>query len=70
MRPDERWSTGAIADYQLSDTITVYGEFMFNSNATRGQIAESGTFFAEEYLFVDNSLFPQAFQILCRNVPG
>jgi hypothetical protein len=45
MRPDERWSIGAMTDYQISDNTTVYGEFMYSSNKTRSQIAESGTFF-------------------------
>ena len=68
MRPDERWtSIGGMVDYAISDTTTVYGELMFNSDATRGQIVESGTFFAEEYLLpVDNAYFLKPSRILLQ----
>jgi len=63
MRPDTRWSFGALADYEFSERATVYFEANYANNKTAGQIAESGTFFAEEYyLPYDNSLFPQQFQ--------
>ena len=63
MRPDERWSIGTMVDYELSDTTTVYGEFMYNSNKTRAQIAESGTFFAEMYeLPLTNEYFAAPFK--------
>ena len=63
MRPDTRWSTGAFVDYEFSERATVYLEANFANDLTAGQIAESGTFFAEEYyLLQDNSVFPQQFQ--------
>ena len=63
MRPDERWSVGGIADYQISDNANVYGEFMYSTNKTRGQIAESGTFFAEMYeLPLTNEYFAAPFK--------
>lgn len=63
MRPDERWSVGAMTDYQITDNTTVYGEFMYASNKTRAQIAESGTFFAEMYeLPLTNEYFAAPFK--------
>ena len=63
MRPDTRYSFGGFADYEMSERATVYLEAAFATDKTEGQIAESGTFFAEEYFLpIDNSLFPQAFR--------
>lgn len=63
MRPDERWSAGGFADLEINQNATVYFELQFANDNSRAQIAESGTFFAEEYyLPVDNTLFPAAFQ--------
>ena len=63
MRPDTRWSFGGFADYEFSERATVYLEANFANNRTTGQIAESGTFFAEEYFLpLDNSVFPQLFR--------
>lgn len=63
MRPDTRYSFGGMADFELSEKATFYVEANFANNKTIGQIAESGTFFAEEYFLpFDNSLFPQQFR--------
>lgn len=63
MRPDERWSFGALLDYELNERATVYFEANYANDKTEGQIAESGTFFAEEYFLpAGNSVWPQAFQ--------
>jgi len=63
MRPDTRWSFGAMVDYEFSERATVYFEANYANNKTAGQIAESGTFFAEEYyLPLDNSVFPDQFR--------
>jgi outer membrane receptor protein involved in Fe transport len=63
MRPDERWSMGAIADYEINEHAIVYLETNFANDRTYGQIAESGTFYAAEYFLpLDNSVFPQAFR--------
>ena len=63
MRPDERWSMGAFVDYEINEHAIAYLETNFATDRTEGQIAESGTFFAEEYyLPYDNSLFPPVFQ--------
>jgi outer membrane receptor protein involved in Fe transport len=63
MRPDERWSFGAFVDYEMSERATVYAEANFATDRTTGQIAESGTFFSEEYFLpTGNSVWPAEFQ--------
>lgn len=63
MRPDTRWSLGAFVDYEINEHAIAYLETNFAEDRTVGQIAESGTFFAEEYwLGIDNSIFPQLFR--------
>ena len=49
MRPDEKWSIGTLMNLQVSDSANVYAEVMATNYQTKAQIAESGTFFAEEY---------------------
>jgi len=72
MRPDERWSIGAFVDYEVNEHATAYMETNFASDRTAGQIAESGTFFAEEYFLpLDNSVFSETFRNeLIRYFPG
>lgn len=43
-RPDERWSAAAFANYNLTESATVYGEFMFHDDRTNAVIAPSGMF--------------------------
>jgi len=63
MRPDERWSTGAFIDLEVNKYATVYMELQYANDYSRSQIAESGTFFAEEYyLPLTSAYFPAAFQ--------
>ncbi len=62
MRPDERWSLGAFVDYEINEHAIAYLETNFANDRTFGQIAESGTFFAQEYwLPADNSVFSPEF---------
>ena len=49
MRPDEKWSVGTMMDLQINDSVELYAEVMATDYNTKAQIAESGTFFAEEY---------------------
>jgi outer membrane receptor protein involved in Fe transport len=49
MRPDERYSVGSFVNYEVNDHFNPYMEFMYMRDQTKGQIAESGTFFNEEY---------------------
>lgn len=63
MRPDERWSLGAFADFEINEHAVVYLETMGNSDQTRAQIAESGTFYYEAYpLPLSNAYFPENFR--------
>lgn len=43
-RPDERYTAGFFADYEISDQIKPYAEFMFMDDRTVAQIAASGNF--------------------------
>lgn len=72
MRPDERWSIGAFVDYEVNEHAIAYLETNFATDRTTGQIAESGTFFAEEYFLpLDNSVFSETFRNeLIRYFPG
>jgi iron complex outermembrane receptor protein len=49
MRPDERYSIGAFANYEINEHVRPYLEISYMNDQTRAQIAESGTFFAEQY---------------------
>jgi iron complex outermembrane recepter protein len=61
MRPAERITFGSFADYEINDSVKPYLEVMYMNNKTRAQIAESGTFFNEEYIIdLDNSLLNDA----------
>jgi iron complex outermembrane recepter protein len=44
-RPDERYTLGAFANYELNDRAELYSELMFMDNRTVAQFAESGIFF-------------------------
>lgn len=50
MRPDEKYTVGAFANYEINDMFHPYMEVSFMQDKTRAQIAESGTFFNEEYI--------------------
>lgn len=43
-RPDERYTAGFFADYEISDALKPYAEFMFMDDRTVAQIAPSGNF--------------------------
>ncbi len=61
-RPDERWSAGAFADFEINEHAVAYLEIILANDETRAQIAESGTFFDEPYpLPISNALFPDNF---------
>ena len=63
MRPDTRWSMGAIIDYEINEHAIAFFEGNYATDKTQGQIAESGTFFSEEYFLpLDNSVFSEGFR--------
>jgi outer membrane receptor protein involved in Fe transport len=56
MRPDERYTAGAFADYELTPAIHPYMEFMFMDDHTLAQIAPSGDFGNTFTINCDNPL--------------
>jgi outer membrane receptor protein involved in Fe transport len=48
-RPDERYTAGVFANYQVSDYADVYGEFMWMDDRSVSQIAPSGAFFGNSF---------------------
>ncbi len=55
-RPDERYTAGAFADYEISSAIHPYMEFMFMDDRTVAQIAPSGDFGNTLTINCDNPL--------------
>ena len=65
-RPDERWTAGLFARYDLHDRVEAYTEFMFMDNRSMAQIAPSGSFFRTDSLGCGNPfLSDQQFEALC-----
>ncbi|WP_265528549.1 TonB-dependent receptor domain-containing protein [Sphingomicrobium marinum] len=60
-RDNTRWTAGAFANYEISENVEAYAEFMFMDDRSNGRIAESGTFFFEPYPIVcgDNPATPE-----------
>jgi iron complex outermembrane recepter protein len=44
-RPDERWSAGQFAHYDVTDHVQVYDEFMFMLDRSTAQLAPGGAFY-------------------------
>ncbi|MES2444975.1 MAG: TonB-dependent receptor [Pseudomonadota bacterium] len=55
-RPDERYSAGFFAHYDVSDSFKPYLEFMFMDDRSVAQIAPSGNFFNTTTINCDNPL--------------
>ena len=67
-RPDERYTAGFFADYEISDAIKPYAEFMFMDDRSVAQIAYSGNFGNTFSLNCDNPLLSaQQLSIVCDN---
>jgi outer membrane receptor protein involved in Fe transport len=65
-RPDERYTAGAFADYEVTPAIHPYMEFMFMDDHTLAQIAPSGDFGNTFTINCDNPLMSaQARAIVC-----
>ncbi|HEX8841811.1 MAG TPA: TonB-dependent receptor plug domain-containing protein, partial [Sphingomicrobium sp.] len=65
-RPDERYIGGAFANYEVSDEIKPYLEFMFMDDHTLAQIAPSGDFGNTLTVNCDNPLMSAAQQaVIC-----
>lgn len=66
-RPDERYTAGLFAEYEISDSLKPYMEFMFMDDRTVAQIAPSGDFGNTTWINCDNPLLSaQQAGILCR----
>ncbi|MFK7913392.1 MAG: TonB-dependent receptor plug domain-containing protein [Pseudomonadales bacterium] len=67
-RPDERYTAGAFANYQVTDQVEAYAELMFMDNQSVSQIAPSGAFFVTNTLPCSNPLLSaQQLQALCTD---
>ncbi|MEY5008285.1 MAG: hypothetical protein RL764_1601 [Pseudomonadota bacterium] len=71
-RPDTRFTLGAFVNYEISSAFNPYAEVMYAHNRSVAQIAESGTFFAEEYAIPCSSSLLTAAQAtqLCATTFG
>ncbi len=65
-RPDERYTAGLFANYEISRGVQPYVEFMFMDDRTVAQIAPSGIFFNTSTINCDNPLLSaQQLAIAC-----
>ncbi len=68
MNPTERQSGGAIGEFEIDGVGTAYAEINYSSFNTTGGIAQSGTFFNDEYqLLFGNSSLPAAWETSVQN---
>ena len=66
-RPDERYTAGLFAHYDINDSIKPYMEFMFMDDRTQAQIAPSGDFGNTLTINCDNPLLSaQQRGVVCR----
>ena len=61
MRPEERYSFGVFANYELNRAAEVYTQLMFTDSSTLAQIAPSGSFFNNDSINCNNPLLLNAF---------
>ena len=67
-RPDERYTAGLFANYEINESIKPYLEFMFMDDRTVAQIAPSGNFGNTLTINCDNALMSAAQRaIICAN---
>lgn len=65
-RPDERYTAGVFADYEISEALHPYMEFMFMDDRTVAQIAPSGNFGNTLSINCDNPLLSaQQLALVC-----
>ena len=55
-RPSDRYTAGAFAEYEISDSFKPYMDVMFMDYSTKAQIAPSGAFFGPRTVNCDNPL--------------
>ncbi|MCI3131033.1 TonB-dependent receptor domain-containing protein [Phenylobacterium aquaticum] len=61
-RPDERYSLGAFAHYQINDKVEAYGQLMFMDDRSVAQIAPGGIFAGTFTINCDNAFMTAAQQ--------
>ncbi len=67
-RPDERYTLGAFADYEISSAFHPYAELMFMNDHTDALIAPSGDFSNTDFINCDNPLMStQERTTICGN---
>lgn len=59
-RPDETFTAGSFINYELSDQVEAYMEFMFMDNKSDAQIAPSGNFYRTSTIKCDNPMLSAA----------
>ncbi|MEQ1617994.1 MAG: TonB-dependent receptor [Terricaulis sp.] len=59
-RPDERYTAGAFAHYEINERMEAYAEVMFSDYRSVSQIAPSGDFFNTNTINCDNSMMTAA----------
>ncbi|WP_444926731.1 TonB-dependent receptor plug domain-containing protein [Microbulbifer sp. TRSA002] len=65
-RPDERWTMGAFAHYDINDNTEAYVQLMYADDRTVAQIAPSGAFFVTDDLYCGNPLLSdEQFEAVC-----
>ena len=57
-RPDERYTLGAFAHYEINENVEAYAQAMFSDYRSVAQIAPSGNFFSTNSINCDNPLLP------------
>lgn len=68
-RPDEQYTFGAFAHYNITEEAQAYTKLMYMDNRTVAQIAPSGAFFVTETLSCGNPLMSeQQFQAICGSI--
>ena len=68
IRPNERYSFGAMAHYDITDSIEAYGNFAFTNDVTTAQIAPAGNFFQTKTINCDNPfLTDEMVEVICLN---
>lgn len=55
-RPDERYSLGAFAQYEINEHVELYADLMYSDYSSVAQIAPSGNFFSTGTINCDNPL--------------
>jgi iron complex outermembrane receptor protein len=58
-RPDQKWSAGGFANFEINDNFDVYTEVMFMDDYSEAQIAPTGNFGRTEVINCDNPMMSE-----------